>query len=1493
VVHAKPTRAYNATDYRGIFKEAGERKIESKLSIGSIDNSNLIDELLIDSGFINNSASIGTKSSAQTVRELGAKFLKNAHDGWDVSMAAVKKAKAPFFSFQNPGQLSRGENGKPLIFVPEVIANKWVKNIGDVQWHFYDKEGKVIEKNWKPSTGGLFQTKEGVAASMAVLKKIQSKIDELSRDPKNYKIVEVETKYGTKKKVVQFEKDAAIAIQNTLKKYSIDNITNNFRKVLSFVGKKDWVDVKEWDEVVGKEQKNRQATRFEEQYNTIRPNIDFIKELQKDGIISGDNQISIFLDKIADKLTQFNNNTRVNAREWLKAKHDQVFESIKRDIIPKENVAPELIPQLKNISAALRWDEKFLKKALVEENKEKYPKMSKAKAEALKKQVVAKIETMITNAKEALQTFKVEHPEVDTDNFLIHDNKFSDLNFRLLNTANQKMINNEMTHQLTLGKYDELENMWIKPSEIMELKRAEPGTQEYEDTFNRIVKSHAEWSDDFTTNESKYGSYNVSMPLSQKMGIQEGIKPEEFTSALKDIESLPKEQAVQTRVAISELNPEHLALLDLKDPDIRRAVAFLIGLKDSQDISATHQVIDAKANKDPLLVRADPSKTEEYERQSTEINNKKEEALDIVRTTDLSLRLLDILKEHRDDPYSPVAQAKMQKAMNDFHNSLASGKLKDANDRVFANTNARTQLKEAQQAMYDYLEKTNATGNLPGIAGAVQDFLLKTYKSLTLGFSVGRGITEWAQAWVLAVTNKIDQVMYSKYNRKNIATLLEITEDKLPNAGRIVSETSLGNREFGNETNPMQKNMAEKPELLKKLSYIPSKMMEVTAWGMEKTVGPIEQFFYETEFNRAMWEWVEKNPKERSILFKDNLSTENRIRRDNIIQQWKREARDSTKKAYFDYSTNPLIINKLETYIPFTNFMYNGINMMQKYPMTFMFGATVLNNLQYAYGQQALYVDDEGQKIDAGMSLRLPILASLGLDSVALNMNRVLQVSPGSLGIKPAGWYNVITGRDDPRFQKFYKSGSMMDYIDIGLSMMSPPLARVVNAIINYNQTKDIEGKKYNALAELNSAMAYATTGLLLTDKSTSKAWDMYINKDYEGLLNMSPLQLNRFLEEDSIVKKGVTLQTLKALQKANKIGVFGTFDDPFQEAMVTMGALPLHDSIGTRARLESDGKLIANLTETVLGKNFSGAEEGNFQDTLEKWKQMYKDPSFKEFEKAVPGMGKAIRHFVENEPYYTERNKAYDMIKSGDKDTALKWELRLIALQYRFVWDEDMTLNEKVSAIQYGKLDTPLFYGSSKDGIPAHSVQMTDEYKASLQYKGDLTYNYIQKTNGISALNSLRKAFVTMAYASSKTADKNKYFALAKDAYNESLKAEHEMKVMCSPEYALFQLSGDYKKFEEYTKTKTDWKDYAKTTNWSTSFAKNREIYMASTAKQREANIQKLIDLSNSLSTDEKTFMKDALGTDVKANIDYFNKIRGDSSASSGIQTLKDLLDK
>ena len=241
------------------------------------------------------------------------------------------------------------------------------------------------------------------------------------------------------------------------------------------------------------------------------------------------------------------------------------------------------------------------------------------------------------------------------------------------------------------------------------------------------------------------------------------------------------------------------------------------------------------------------------------------------------------------------------------------------------------------------------------------------------------------------------------------------------------------------------------PKVLKALSYIPDKLSQITSWGLEKTVGPFEKIFYKTEFDRAMGTYITKVGKEASaFLTKDNISNENRYKRDKLIQQWKREARDSVKTAFYDYSNNPLIINKLETYIPFTNFMYNGIKNLAKYPKTFLFGASMLNNLQYTNGQPVYYVDEEGQRIDEGQSLRIPLLAAFGLDNVALNMNRMLQVSPGAIGFKPASWYNLITGKEDPRFNKFYKSGSVADFMDIGISMMSPSLSKGINAILNF-----------------------------------------------------------------------------------------------------------------------------------------------------------------------------------------------------------------------------------------------------------------------------------------------------------------------------------------------------------------------------------------------------------------------------------------------------------
>ena len=139
------------------------------------------------------------------------------------------------------------------------------------------------------------------------------------------------------------------------------------------------------------------------------------------------------------------------------------------------------------------------------------------------------------------------------------------------------------------------------------------------------------------------------------------------------------------------------------------------------------------------------------------------------------------------------------------------------------------------------------------------------------------------------------------------------------------------------------------------------KIREMQGKILDQTVRRIEDIFYETEFYRFMGEYINKNggKEANTFLFKENISSANNAKKQKLIQQWKREARDSTKTAYFDYANNPMIMNKLETFIPFTNFMYNGLKMLNKYPATFMFGATLLNNAQYAWGEEVYYIDDD------------------------------------------------------------------------------------------------------------------------------------------------------------------------------------------------------------------------------------------------------------------------------------------------------------------------------------------------------------------------------------------------------------------------------------------------------------------------------------------------------------------------------------------------------
>jgi hypothetical protein len=193
--------------------------------------------------------------------------------------------------------------------------------------------------------------------------------------------------------------------------------------------------------------------------------------------------LTIFVDKIGNNLTSFNDKMRQNAKVVLAAKQNQIFDNIKATVIPEKPISPENKAELVKIMSSLDRKNKISERLYINAYIEAHPEVTEAKLrnnEAFKKQMASVLASKQDSAKSDLQVFKMEHPEVDVDNFIIHNSDFSDIKMSNLSSANQKLINNEMTHQLTLGQYDNLSDVGVSKADIMALKRAEPGSEEQE-----------------------------------------------------------------------------------------------------------------------------------------------------------------------------------------------------------------------------------------------------------------------------------------------------------------------------------------------------------------------------------------------------------------------------------------------------------------------------------------------------------------------------------------------------------------------------------------------------------------------------------------------------------------------------------------------------------------------------------------------------------------------------------------------------------------------------------------------------------------------------------------------------------------------------------------------------------------------------------------------------------------------------------------------------
>lgn len=299
---------------------------------------------------------------------------------------------------------------------------------------------------------------------------------------------------------------------------------------------------------------------------------------------------------------------------------------------------------------------------------------------------------------------------------------------------------------------------------------------------------------------------------------------------------------------------------------------------------------------------------------------------------------------------------------------------------------------------------------------------------------------------------------------------------------------------------------------------------KVQAGIMDPSLSKIENWMYHSLFQKKMIERAMEldghkgsvdswTPSTSSYLFKDNITLANQVRKNHIIQEVKRKARTEASKLFFNYADNPLYIQKMEQLVPFTNYIYSGVRTLSRYPKSMIFSAVMLNNLQSAYGQDVWYVDDQGEKVDAGMSLRMPILASIGLAGVGINIQKLMTFSPGNTNLNPLPIFSFLTNREDFRYKKFYQTGSVDDLIDVGLTTLGGTIGRLFKGMKNLGDPFD---RTYNPVEDITATLTYMATGFPIKDKTQNFATKAYFEKDIDYLLGLSDMQLNQFFKRPS-----------------------------------------------------------------------------------------------------------------------------------------------------------------------------------------------------------------------------------------------------------------------------------------------------------------------------------------------------------------------------------------
>lgn len=775
------------------------------------------------------------------------------------------------------------------------------------------------------------------------------------------------------------------------------------------------------------------------------------------------------------------------------------------------------------------------------------------------------------------------------------------------------------------------------------------------------------------------------------------------------------------------------------------------------------------------------------EKLADEISSKKWKEEELYKKK-LEEQLLNLLLENKNlDSYN--LKNGLSSALNVFIEKSISNDLKTTNDIIQAKSSLSKSQSDFNNNLENFLINEHMTWTVfPSTTWSITSFLNRNYKNLTLWPSIWRALIEVPQINLVNLINKV--------SLRNIDVDLEIIKWRIkwdfvmPDAWKIEREVT--------ETKHTNLLPTQYNSIMKILSMPGNKLTDISWWLIEKWVAWAKWKIYWRIFKEKLIEKyneLSNTWKDYAyILFKDDskLSIENKARKFNLLQQVRREARKEASKLIFDYAENPLLIHKLETFIPFTNYMYSWIRSVQRYPQTMWFLVTFLNQLNNQYWEPSQYLDEEWQKIDAWISLRFWILASLWLWWVWLNLQRLMHFSPTQTNIQSAPIYTWLTNRDDWRFQKFYKDWEIDDYFGLTFSMFSPTLQKFFDWISHL--TNPVEWKE-NHYKNFTESIAYIVTWMVIKDKTQSILWEDYINKDFDKMLSIWKNQLKVFLEHPTNKEKWLTIRSIEAAKEAKELWLLNTSyeKNPRDLALEIFVWNWIRWDIVDKEVVNTNQKEMRKLVEMILPSQSDWTWD--FLDFLNKVESFSKSQKFKDFQNYSPAMYDIYKHYSDNNEYYKQRTKIYETIKNWDETEKKDASIKLVALNYRFEWDEDMTLNEKFNALKYWTLKKPLI-SKWNDILPAWPV-MTEWYFNSFENIWGYVKEYINQSNAVIWLKKIRNLYWNLSYAN--TGSKKEYYAnLAKQVQEEWKNAFRLFKETATPEFHLYLLS---KEFEDFSK--------------------------------------------------------------------------------------------